>query len=151
MEALEAVVLVTFVVALGPAIRRFGRNYAADLWPRGAVVPGALLRPLDLAFYLVGAGYVLATTEFRFGARPFDGALADQLGDASFRVGGLLLVLGVLHAATLFLLPLVALVDNSTRRGVALPRWIWVVLIVIAAQVLPLVPLAIVIGASGGE
>lgn len=151
MEALEAVVLITLLVALGPAIRRFGRNYAADLWPRGAVTPGALLRLLDVAYYLVGAGYILVTTEFDVAERFVDGRLSDQLGDAAMRVGGLLLVLGLLHATTLFLLPLIALVDNSTRRGVAVPRWVWLLLIVIVTQVLPVVAMAVAFGAAGGE
>jgi hypothetical protein len=151
MEALEAIVLVTVIVSLGPAIRRFGRNYAADLWPRGATIPGALLRLLDLAFYLVGAGYVLVTTEFR--TEPLFGriVLADQLADAAIRIGLLLLVLGLLHAATLMVLPLIALIDNSTRRGVAVPRWVWLWLIVLATQVLPFLPLVVGIGAAGGE
>lgn len=128
MEALEALVLVAILVVLGPAIRRFGRGYAHDLWPRGAVTPDAMLRLLDLAYYLVGAGYVLLSTEFEF----TDGLLADrlpeQLADASVRIGGLLLALGLLHAATLFLLPLVALIDTSTRREARLPRWVVLVL-----------------------
>ena len=151
MEALEAVILVTLVAAFGPAIRRFGRNYAADLWPRGAVTPGALLGLLDLAYYLVGAGYILVTTEFDFADRLVDGRVADQLGDAAIRVGGLLLTLGLLHATTLFLLPLIALVDNSTRRGRAVPRWIWLLLIVIVTQILPLVAVVVAFGAWGGE
>jgi len=151
MEALEAVVLVALVAALGPAIRRFGRNYAADLWPRGAVTPGALLRLLDLAYYLVGAGYILASTEFDFSDRLVDGRLADQIGDAAIRVGGLLLALGLLHATTLFLLPLIALVDNATRRSRAVPRWLWLFLIVIVTQILPVVAAVVAFGASGGE
>ncbi len=135
------------VVVLGPAIRRFGRSYAADLWPPGSSTPHLLLRLLDVAYYLVGAGYVLLSTEFRFGT--FDGRLAEQLGDASIRIGGLLLALGVLHATTLFVLPLIAFVDNATRTGKPLPRWILLLLILIAVAVAQFLPMAIGLGMSG--
>jgi len=147
MELLEAVALVTVLVALGPAIGRFGRNYAADLWPKGATAPHALLRLLDLAYYLVGAGYVLLSTEFRFGL--FEGRLSEQVGDASIRIGGLLLVLGALHAMTLFVLPLIAFVDNATRTGKSLPRWIILLLLLIAWVAVSWLPFALVIGMSG--
>ncbi len=147
MELLEAVALTTLLLVLGPAIRRFGRNYAADLWPAGVTTPNALLRLLDLAYYLVGAGYVLLSTEFRFGTS--GGRLADQLGDASIRIGGLLLVLGVLHAVTLFVLPLVAFVDNATRNDRPVPRWILLLLILTAVAAAQWVPMALALGMSG--
>lgn len=147
LEILEAIALTTILVVLGPAIRRFGRNYAADLWPRGAQTPRLLLRLLDLAYYLVGAGYVLLSTEFQFGT--FDGLLAEQLGDASVRIGGLLLALGALHAATLFVLPLIAFVDNATRSGRRLPNWIILLLILIAVGAAFMLQMAVGVGMSG--
>jgi hypothetical protein len=147
MEILEVVALTLLLVVLGPAIRRFGRNYAADLWPADAATPRLMLRLLDVAFYLVGAGYILLSTELRFGS--FDGFLADQLGDASIRIGGLLLALGVLHATTLFVLPLVAFVDNATRTGKSLPRWILLLLVLIGLGLVPFLQVAVGIGMRG--
>ena len=117
MEVLEAVALGAMTVALGPAIRRFGRGYAQDLWPVGNPTPAALLRLLDLAYYLILAGYILMSTEFDFADADELGLLAGQLGDAAIRVGGLMLILGLLHAVTLIALPVVALIDNSTRAS----------------------------------
>lgn len=139
MEALEALVLVTILVVLGPAIRKFGRGYAHDLWPRGAVTPDAILRLLDLAYYLVGAGYVLLSTEFEFTDGLLDNRLPEQIADAAFRIGGLILALGLLHAATLFLMPVVALIDNSTRRSVPLPRWVILLLVLVVLGMVPLI------------
>ena len=147
LEILEAIALATMLVLLGPAIRRFGRNYAADLWPPGAETPRLLLPLLDVAYYLVGAGYILLTTEFRFGAS--GGLLAEQLGDASVRIGGLLLALGALHATTLFVLPTIAFVDNATRAGKPLPRWIVLLLVVLAFGVAFVLQMAIGVGMSG--
>ena len=148
MEALEALVLVAILVVLGPAIRRFGRGYAHDLWPRGAVTPDAMLRLLDLAYYLVGAGYVLLSTEFEFTDGLLANRLPEQLADASVRIGGLVLALGLLHAATLFLLPLVALIDTSTRREVSLPRWVILVLALVVLAMAPVIQIAIAVSLS---
>ena len=123
MEVIETFVLVIAVAVLGPAIRRFGRNYVADLWPTGAATPDALLRLLDLAYALVLAGFVLLTVRLGEPALA-DQMLATQLRDLCNRLGGVLLIIGILHAITIMSLPLVALVANSTRTGRPLPRWI---------------------------
>lgn len=148
MEALEAVVLISLLATLGPAIRRFGRNYAADLWPRGAVTPGSIQRLLDLAYYLVGAGFILSTVDFDFSDRLLDAGIADQMADASMRIGAMMLMLGLLHATTLFILPVVALIDNSTRAAAALPRWIWLLLVLAGLAVIQFLPI-VAIGAAG--
>jgi hypothetical protein len=149
MEALETAVLVSIVLALGPAIRRFGRGYAVDLWPAGTAVPAVLLRLLDLAYFLVFSGYILLSAEFEFGDEFRFVTFGEQIGEASLRVGGLLFLVGVLHAVTIAMLPVVALVDNSTRAGKPLPRWLVVVGVIIAIQTLPGTPIIIVMFVVG--
>lgn len=143
MELLEIVVLTTLLLGLGPAIRRFGRGYAADLWAPGSTTPRELLRVLDVAYYLVGAGYILLSTELAFDDGVRADLLAEQLGGASIRIGGLLLTLGLLHATTFVLLPLLALIDNSTRAGRAVPRWVLLVLLVVVLAAAPVAQAAI--------
>ncbi len=149
MELLEWVVLIVLLLTLGPAIRRFGRGYVGDLWPRGSAVPQALLRLMDLAFYLVGVGYVLISAQFEFGPELTAERLSGQLSEASFRIAGLLLALGLLHAATLFVLPAVALIDNSTRRGMSPPRWAMLGLVAVGVSIVLPLQLAIALGAWG--
>ena len=144
MEVLETVVLGILVIALGPAISRFGRGFAADLWPVGSATPPTLLRLLDLAYFLVFSGYILLTTEFEFGDSFRFVTLADQIGDAAHRIGGLLLLVGALHAITIAVLPVVALIDNSTRARTPLPRWMIVVGVIVAIQTLPGLPLLLI-------
>jgi hypothetical protein len=139
LEVLELLGLVVVVAALGPAIRRFGRGYADDLWPAASTVPQALLRLLDLAYALVFSGYILVTVELEFDHAGRSNALAGQVAEAAQRLGGLLLVIGLLHAATLVLLPVVALIDNSTRVQRPLPRWLVVVGAVAAVPAIVLV------------
>lgn len=129
MELIETIALVVLVVVLGPAIRRFGRGYAHDLWRRTPDTPTALLRLLDVAYLLVFGGYILVTTNFGFGRSTIN--VAQQVADLCWRVGGLVLTMGLLHAATIMALPVVALISNSTRVGRSLPRWLVVALVLI--------------------
>ncbi|MEO6652505.1 MAG: hypothetical protein ABIP17_07605 [Ilumatobacteraceae bacterium] len=149
MEALEAIALVTLLVVLGPAIRRFGRGYASDLWPAGSTTASGLLRLLDVAYYLVGAGYILISTKFEFADGLIDDRLADQLAGASVRIGGLLLLFGVLHATTLLVLPVVALVDNATRTNRPLAHWVFLFVLAAGFVTILVVRAAIEIGISG--
>jgi len=150
LEVLEAVVLCVVALALGPAIRKFGRGFADDLWPAGSPVPGGLLRLLDVAYYLVLAGYILLSTEFHFGADWGADTLANQLHDSAGRLGGLFLIVGLLHAHTIAALPFVALIDNSTRAGKPLPRWMIMLSVIVAILILPVIP-ALVAGVIGNS
>jgi hypothetical protein len=143
MELIETIALVALVIVLGPAIRRFGRGYAGDLWPTTPATGNALLRLLDVAYLLVFSGFILLTADLDFASSTV--TIASQVESALSRVGGLLLVMGALHAITIMALPAIALVSNSTRVGRALPRWFVIVLALIGAgvgiQLLTMLPL----------
>jgi len=149
MEALETIALVCLIVALGPAIRRFGRGYAGDLFTSNRSTADGMLRLLDLAYYLVFAGYVVATIEPLSPAEVSQLTLAAELGTAAERIGLLLVAMGVLHALALVAMPVMALIVNATRTGSAVPRWIWIGLAVVSWQVFGLVSLfgGLVLGA----
>jgi len=151
LEAVEFIALVVLVVSLGPAIRRFGRGFVSDLIVTNPGTGTRLLGLLDLAYYLVFAGYILATSRLERPIAYLAVDIGDQLEDALLRVAGLLLAMGVLHALTLVALPVVALVFNSTRAGTKLPRWLVVILIVVGVLIAVQVPGAILgaIGSTG--
>jgi hypothetical protein len=147
MELIETVALVALVTVLGPAIRRFGRGYAADLWPAIPTTATALLRLLDVAYVLIFGGFILITVDFGFESSSWNGCgsvlsavdcrtVPDQIQDASIRLGGLVLVMGLLHAVTIIVLPVVALISNSTRVGRALPRWLIIILVIAVIPIL---------------
>lgn len=140
-ELLTIAALVALALVLGPAIRRFGRGYASDLWPADPDLASALIRLLDLAYYLVFAGYILLSVDLTFAESDASHAacviaddacysLGGQLQVAAVRIGGLLVVMGVLHAVTIIVLPFLALISNSTRTGRRLPKWLTVILII---------------------
>lgn len=146
MEALETAALAALIVALGPGIRRFGRGYADDLFTSNRSVATSMLRLLDVAYFLVFSGYILLSAQFLSALEQRGLTLGEQLEEAGARVGGLLLIMGVLHAITLATVPLMALVVNATRSGRKVPRWIWLLLLVGAAAALVL---AVLVAGSG--
>ena len=146
MEAIETVALVCLAAVLGPGIRRFGRGYAHDLWQTTPELPTSLLRLLDVAYVLVFSGYILLTTSFEFG--PSLIVVGEQVEDLCVRVGGLLLTMGLLHAATIMALPLIALVSNSTRAGRKLPRWV-VALLALMGVAVGLIGVQVLVGGIG--
>ena len=112
LEVAVTLLLVTLVVVLGPALRRFGAAYLIGALGKQSATRFAAL--LDVAYFLVCAGYVLVTTSLLpdVVATPVD---PEQLIRASWRIGGLALVLGALHTLTILAVPLVGLVLRSIR------------------------------------
>ena len=124
LELVETAVLVTLIAGMAPAIRRFGRGFADDLFPPGDTTGGRLIALLDVAYLLVFTGYLLVTAEFTKTHDYILWDLGEQLGSSLARIAGLLLLMGLLHAATFMALPLLALVANTTRTGRRLPGWV---------------------------
>jgi hypothetical protein len=116
VELLETLVLVALVLVLAPIIRRFGGIYVSDVF---RLDPGAgtrFLRLLDIAYYLVFfAVILLGVSLVRLDRMAPAGPALDQ---SLVRVGVLVLVMGLFHAATLLALPVIGLVFSSSVRRV---------------------------------
>ena len=161
-------VMAAVIVGVGPMIRRFGHSYVEGVFRTHPATGPKFLWLLDVSYYLVFVAYALFFVPFR--ADPLwqfgNAALARMLGEAAFVVGGLLLLMGVLHAVTIFALPFLGLVFAVTRHRALVGepkearspevrrahRTVTVVLIVIAAlvgwQLLGLIA-GLVIGVAG--
>lgn len=112
LETAVTAILVMLVLSLAPALRRFGEAYLAGAL--GTDSTGRFAALLDVAYYLVCTGYILLTASWLpdVVATPVG---PEQLLRASWRIGGLLGVLGGLHAVTILALPLVGLLLRSVR------------------------------------
>jgi hypothetical protein len=118
LEVAVALVLVTLLVGLGPLLRRFGVPYlSAALGPAAS----GFAPLLDIAYYLVGGGYILSTLTVLpdVVGTPVDPA---QLFRASSRIAGMALLLGGLHAVTLAVLPCIGLLVRSARWRASRPE-----------------------------
>lgn len=109
IELLTDVVLVAIAVVLGPFIKRFGRAYAADVFRANPRTGKSYLVLTDVAYYLIFSAFILFTVSFENG---WD-SRADQWKAEVARVGGILLIMGVLHALNVVALPVIGQMLSS--------------------------------------
>ena len=110
----ELAVLGTTVVVLGRVIPHFGRAYVSEVFRLDRQTGTNFLRLHDVAFHLVFGGYVVGWAWHpEMSGQP---SMYDAIEFLIVRTGGLLLLMGVLHAVTLMLLPVVGLVFGAIVR-----------------------------------
>lgn len=115
LVAVETLLLLVLVLVFGPLIRRFGAVFIEDVFGGSSEALGrTFLQLLDVAYYLVFIGYVVLTVPVVDLGGPR--ALRPLLEVTTERFGGLLLLMGIMHAATITALPLVGLIHASTVR-----------------------------------
>jgi hypothetical protein len=106
IELITNIVLVAIAVALGPFIKRFGRSYAADVFRASPRTGKSYLVLTDVAYYLIFAAFILFTVRFEEQSSwaMSRGALWQH---ELARLGGILLIMGVLHTANVVALPII--------------------------------------------
>ena len=116
IELITNIVLVALAVGLGPFIKRFGRAYAADVFRANPRTGKSYLVLTDVAYYLIFTAFVLFTVTFE---EPFAWRTSTsvQLEHEVARVGGILLLMGVLHGLNVAALPAVGRLLAGNRRA----------------------------------
>jgi len=115
IELITNIVLVALAIGLGPFIKRFGRSYAADVFRANPRTGKSYLVLTDVAYYLIFTSFVLFTVTFVEHSDWRD-STGSQLKAEVARVGGILLIMGVLHAANVVALPVIGqLLSNTTH------------------------------------
>jgi hypothetical protein len=168
LELLVTGIMVGLVLVLGPTIRRFGIAFESDIFRSNPATGLRFLSLMDVAYYLIFGAYTFITLQY---APPADAPGAEDLvgwlGFETFRVGGLLMLMGLLHAVTLLVLPVVGLVFSANMRrarrehlGEAAPpanphnhqldRWITIVVWMLVGMGLFLLVALIVLPAIAG-
>ena len=118
LEILTAAILISIVAILAPLIRRFGAVLTLEVFRQDRGASQRFLALLDIAYYLVFSAIVLMGTNFS--ADPgWGGRLAAQLESELDRIAGLAIVMGVLHAITIAVLPVMGLILASSWRRAA--------------------------------
>ncbi len=115
IELITNIVLVALAVGLGPFIKRFGRSYAADVFRANPRTGKSYLVLTDVAYYLIFTSFVLFTVTF-VEPRNWSRSTGTQLKDEVARVGGILLIMGILHAANVVALPIIGRLLSSNKR-----------------------------------
>jgi nitrate/nitrite transporter NarK len=116
LEIIVAVVMILIVVVLGPLIKRFGRGYAADVFRANPRTGKNYLVLMDIAYYLIFGSYVLFTVHFAPDTGWDDQVNANQLQASFVRIGGMLLLLGLLHGFNVLTLPVIGRLFSLNRQ-----------------------------------
>jgi hypothetical protein len=120
LEIATNVVLIGLAFWLGPFIKRFGRAYAADVFRDNPQTGKSYIVLTDIVYYLIFAAYVLFTVSFAPSVS--DSASwgvyvgAAQLKAEAARVGGILLIIGVLHGLNIVLMPVLGRLFSVNRK-----------------------------------
>jgi hypothetical protein len=107
LEVITVVVLIAALLVLGPLIKRYGRSYAADVFRANPRTGKSYIVLMDVAYYLIFTAYILFTTRFEPDTSWGYTVGADQLRAETVRLGGMLLLMGMLHGANVLSLPIV--------------------------------------------
>jgi len=116
LEVMWFVAMVALALWLGPFIRRFGKSYAADVFRANPRTGKSFIVLMDVAYYLIFFAYILFTVQFEPAGGWADTVDADQLRATAVRVGGILLVVGLLHGLNVLTLPIIGRLLTLNRR-----------------------------------
>ncbi len=116
LELFTNVLLVAVALWLGPLIKRFGKSYAADVFRANPRTGKSFIVLTDIAYYLIFFSYVLFTVSFQLKGGWEETVGGAQLQHEVARIGGILLILGVLHGLNLIALPVMGRLLTLNRR-----------------------------------
>jgi hypothetical protein len=114
IELLTNIVLVAIAICLGPFIKRFGRSYAADVFRANPRTGKSYLVLTDIAYYLIFTAFILFTITFE--PYPDWVVQANQWKHEVTRIGGILLLMGLLHSLNVVALPVIGRLLSLNKR-----------------------------------
>ena len=116
LELFANALLVGIALWLGPLIKRFGKSYAADVFRANPRTGKSFIVLTDIAYYLIFFSYVLFTMSFQLKGGWGQTVGGAQLQHEVARIGGILLILGILHGLNLIALPVMGRLLTMNRR-----------------------------------
>ena len=116
IELITNIVLVAIAIGLGPFIKRFGRSYAADVFRANPRTGKSYLVLTDVAYYLIFTSFIMFTMSF-VESTSWRISTGTQLKDEVSRVGGMLLIMGILHGLNVVALPIIGRLLASDERA----------------------------------
>ena len=116
LELIWFVGMVGLALWLGPFIRRFGKAYAADVFRANPRTGKSFIVLMDVAYYLIFFAYILFTVQFEPASDWENMVNANQLQTSTIRLGGILLIVGLLHGLNVLTLPIMGRIFTLNRR-----------------------------------
>ena len=116
MEIATNVVLIGIALWLGPFIKRFGRAYAADVFHDNPQTGKSYIVLTDIVYYLIFTAYILFTIRVDAPVYYMGDVHPDLVKAELVRIGGILLIIGVLHGLNLVIMPVLGRLFSLNRR-----------------------------------
>lgn len=121
LEVATNLVLVAIALWLGPFIKRFGRAYAADVFHDNPLTGKSYIVLTDIVYYLIFTAYILFSVRVAPGSdwstvAPIENVTAGQVTFELSRIGGILLIIGILHGLNIVLMPILGRLFSLNRR-----------------------------------
>ncbi len=116
LEIITVVVLAAVVAVLGPLIKRFGRAYAADVFRANPRTGKSYLVLMDFAYYMIFTAYILFSAKWEPDTGWEQTVNAEQLQGSVARLGGMVLLMGLLHGLNVLTLPVIGRIFTLNRR-----------------------------------
>lgn len=116
LEILTTTALIAIALFLGPFIKRFGKSYAADVFKSNPGTGKSYIVLTDIAYYLIFMAYIMFTTSFEVAGNWEPTVNAPMLKGELARVGGILLIMGLLHSVNLVALPVMGRLLTLNRH-----------------------------------
>ncbi|MEO6020142.1 MAG: hypothetical protein ABIP45_07835 [Knoellia sp.] len=121
LEVATNLALVLIAVWLGPFIKRFGRAYAADVFHDNPLTGKSYIVLTDIVYYLIFVAYILFSVKVApepewSVLQPVSNVTAGQVTYELSRIGGILLIIGILHGLNIVLMPVLGRLFSLNRR-----------------------------------
>ena len=120
LEVATNLALVGIALWLGPFIKRFGRAYAADVFHDNPLTGKSYIVLTDIVYYLIFAAYILFSLHVApqkdWNNEISELVTAEQVTAELGRIGGILLIIGILHGLNIVLMPVLGRLFSLNRR-----------------------------------
>jgi hypothetical protein len=116
LEIATNVVLIGIALWLGPFIKRFGRAYAADVFHDNPQTGKSYIVLTDIVYYLIFTAYILFTIRVDAPVYYMGDVHPDLVKVELVRIGGILLIIGILHGLNLVIMPVLGRLFSLNRR-----------------------------------
>jgi len=116
LELITVAILIAIVAVLGPLIKRFGKSYAADVFRANPRTGKSYLVLMDFAYYMIFGAYILFAIRWAPDKGWDEQVNAQQLQGSIARIGGMILLMGLLHGLNVLTLPIIGRIFTLNRR-----------------------------------
>ena len=116
LELITVGVMIAVVGVLGPLIKRFGKAYAAEVFRANPRTGKSYLVLMDFAYYMIFGAYVLFVIKWEPDQGWEQTVNAEQLQGSVVRLGGMLLLMGLLHGLNVLTMPMIGRIFTLNRQ-----------------------------------